>query len=287
MVMTTRRIAHAFYFGFVAASFFLFLRSSPEAAQVRKVVGQLGLVEGKVFLDSEMVRKNAPVREGSVIETKKGRASLILGEGSVFYLGADSKLVVDRYVAKTLEKNEGAELDLKFGRTRALIFNQGNEKKEIKIKARAATMGVRGTEIFIVVPKDSSKPIQFFTLEGKAEVVAHPGAPVTPVGQNEGVTATGNVQPAGGGSASGSGGASNSGAAQISTLTVSEIKSEIKKAGLEGGSTLVPQVPSAPPDLQVSVLPPIRFDPVQDRPDRPLVIHPHFCNANAAGACSN
>ena len=38
-------------------------------------VGQLGLVEGEVFVDAKPVKKNAPVRQGSVIEVRKGNAT--------------------------------------------------------------------------------------------------------------------------------------------------------------------------------------------------------------------
>ena len=176
--------------------FFLILISTASFAaptNVGKIVGQVGLVEGDVLLDSKPVKKNAQVREGSVIEVKKGHATVILGKGSVFNIAEDSKMVVTQYALKP--GVEEGELDLKFGRTRALILNQGNDKKDIRIKSRAATMGVRGTEIYVSSPKDPAKPIQFFTLEGKAEVRAYAGATAVPVNQNQGVSASGVAPP--------------------------------------------------------------------------------------------
>jgi hypothetical protein len=293
---------------------FLCLISATSWAATNKVVGQLGLVQGEVFVDSKAVQKSAVVYEGSVVEVKKGRATLILGKGSVFNLAADSKMVVNQYIAKTDTTQEGAELDLKFGRTRALILNQGAEKKDIKIKARAATMGVRGTEIFINAPRDSAKPIQFFTLEGKAVVNAHPGAPFVAVAQNEGVSTSG-VAPTTSANAKGtttdnanSGKKEAPAAAPIATaqagsavsdtkvvsMNVAEVNAEIKKAELDNPKTLIAKLPDPlskdpagfpPIGDPGNPLPRIIFDPIQDKATVPLMIRPKFCNAAATGSC--
>ncbi len=267
-------------------------------AEPGKVVGQMGLVEGEVLVDSKLVQKSASVREGSVIEVKKGHATLILGKGSVFQLAQDSKMVVSAYGVKDSGQKEDAELDLKFGRTRALILNQGNEKKDIKIKARAATMGVRGTEIYVSAPADTAKPIQFFTLEGKAEVTAHSGAAPVPVNQNQGVTTSGTAPTSGSGGGPTGGGAATSGKSQNagdvsqSSMSVNEVKSEIKASGLETSASQLPPPPQGPRpgpgnlsgQLTIGSLPPIHFDPLQDR-SSPLNMAPHFCNA-ATGVCN-
>jgi type II secretory pathway pseudopilin PulG len=200
--------------------------STVQAAEARKVVGQLGMVEGEVLIDSRTVKKNAPVHEGSTIEVKDGKATLLLGKGSVFHLAQDTKMVVNEFGVKPKTNEEGGELDLRFGRTRALILNQGNEKKDLRIKARAATMGVRGTEIFIDAPKESSKPVQFFTLEGKAEVRAFAQAPTVAVNQNQGVSTSGE-------SATTASKANPSAPVAVSAAAINEVKSEIKSSGME------------------------------------------------------
>lgn len=274
---------------------FLVSMSSLAHASVGKIVGQLGLVEGEVLVDSKPVKKNAGVHEGSVVEVKNGRATLLLGKGSVFNLGKDSRMVVTQFGVNPENGQEVADLDLNFGRTRALILNQGTEKKDVKIRARAATMGVRGTEIFIDAPKDQSIPVQFFTLEGKAEVLAHPGAVAVPVNQNQGVAASGAASnPAGGpgnSKASGERPRAGSNETTAATLTVSEVKAELRKSGLETGSTQVPPLVvvtaaagTLSGQLGIGALPPIRFDPIQDR-FSPLSVQPRFCNANT-GVCN-
>ena len=235
------------------------------AAFAAKVVGQVGLIQGEVLVNSKAIRKGASVTEGSVIETKEeSKATLLLGKGSVFHIGPESKMVITQYDVKP-QGDESGELELKFGRTRALILNQGNEKKDLKIKARAATMGVRGTEIYIDSPKDPAQPAQFFTLEGKAEVVASAGAPAVAVNQNQGVSSTG---------------------APPST-SVAQVKEEIKAAGMApppaGNSSAATAVaPPRPPALTDSFgpasIPPIVLDPLRASVSN-VVLMPTFSSA--------
>lgn len=233
-----------------------------------KAVGQLSLIEGEVLLDQHPVKKNASVREGAVIEVKSGKATLLLGKGSVFHLAANTKMVVNQFGIQKDSKREGGELDLKFGRTRALILNQGNEKRDLKIKARAATMGVRGTEIYIDAPRDSSAPVQFFTLEGQAEVKTTTGGNFVPLNQNQGVATEG------------------------ASRSVGEVKNEIKSAGMEvkSASAVQDQKPDAgngnPPlngTIGINSIPQPQFDPIQDSV-RPINLQPNFCNATS-GTC--
>ena len=240
---------------------------------VNRIVGRLTMIQGTVSVDTKPVTQNASVREGSVIEVKKGKATLLLGKGNVFHLDSDSKMVVNQYGIKSAESGEEGELDLKFGRTRALILNQGNEKKDLKIKARAATMGVRGTEIYIDAPKDTNKPAQFFTLEGKAEVRAAPGAPVVNVPQNSGVSAS-----------SGNNGAPP--ATGATSKSVAEVKEEIKTGSLSAPPVKTPQEVKPRFETQaisdvfgVGAVSPFNNDVILAKPFVPIQLSPHFCSA--------
>jgi hypothetical protein len=252
-----------------------FAQESPS----QKNAGQIGLVSGTVSVDSEPVKSGARVKVGSVIETGKGsKATLILGKGSVFQIGPDSRMVVGEY-GITPEQEELASLDLKFGKTRALILNQG-PKRELKIRTRAATMGVRGTEIFIDSPKEPAQPVQFMTIEGMAEVKLGETASPIPLPQNQALK-------------SGPDGAPDAG----SGVSPAEIKAVLKESGLpppppasggaEGGSVLPPPPPGATRGLvgglsdgfAVGPNAPVALDPLQDRIYRPQII-PQFGNAN-------
>lgn len=255
---------------------------------LNKIVGKLGLVRGEVLLNDREVKSGADVREGATIEVKNGQATLLLGQGSVIHLASESKMVVTQFGVSPAGE-EGGNLDLKFGRTRALILNQGSEKKDIKIKARSATMGVRGTEIFINAPRESSKPVEFFTLEGKAVVQSAGESAPTVVNQNQGVLAAG--------------GPSQPGGTQTvsNPVTSEQVRTQIQSAGMApppiqnvqdantvaSGQPLTGTTTSQLP-AQTSIgngfltdqfgtgnLPQIVFDPLNDAP-RPTTLIPQF-----------
>ncbi len=238
-----------------------FALSAANAMAGATVVGQVGLVQGEVYLNSKAIHTGAALVEGSVIETKEGKATLILGKGSVFHVGPDSKMVVNQYDVKPSE--EKGELELKFGRTRALILNQGNEKRDLKIKARAATMGVRGTEVFVDVPKDANRPAQFFTVEGSA--VVQTGAQTHTVNQNQGVASSG-----------------------AQGLSSGQVKDAIKSAGIQqvsvaNSQTATAAAPPPPSTLSDSFgagsIPPIILDPLTVG-SASVTITPTFQSAN-------
>lgn len=259
-------------------SFFAFGEPAPGA----KVVGRIGLVSGSVLVDSVKVKTGAQVKVGSLIEVLgDSKATLILGKGSVFQIGADSRMVVGEY-GITSEQEELANLDLKFGKTRALILNQG-PRRELKIRTRAATMGVRGTEIFVDSPKDLKEPLQFMTIEGQADVrIGESNAPI-PLPQNQSIRTSGNGD---------SPGASSDAPVQVSQ---GQIKTTLSEGGLppppppsqEGGGALPPPPPGASRGMvgglsdgfSIGSSAPVTLDPVQDRVYRPRIV-PQFCNAN-------
>lgn len=277
-----------------------------EKSTQNKVVGKLGLVRGEVQVDGKEVKSGATVREGNSIEVHTGQATLLLGQGSVIHLAADSKMIVHQFGVSPLGVETG-DLDLKFGRTRALILNKSGDKKDIRIKARAATMGVRGTEVFISAPKESAEPVQFFTLEGKAEVQApNQAAPVT-VNQGEGVAASGGGGGAQGGNAgttatssgtSGSQGGGSTSLVAAPPAQVAQVRSEIQTGGMApppvrsfqdamatSGQAPQQQPPPNPGGFlsdQGIVLRPVLLDPTVDALRQVTVLRPTFCAGSAA-----
>jgi hypothetical protein len=243
-----------------------------------KVIGQVGLIEGKVLIDAKPVKKGAKVREGSVIEVMKdARATLILGTGTVFNLSSESRMVVKEYGLAPGSDVEKAGLELSYGRTRGLILNRGT-RRDIRIRTRSATMGVRGTEVFIDVPKDEARPIQFFTLEGRADVFSAPGVQPVSLGQNQGVAHQATKPEA-----------------APAALSSGEVKEAIQQSGLEKVPVRGPLPPPPPPpgprqgpgapggfagNQLGGGLVPFPFDPIQDKV-MPLSIVPNFCNATS------
>lgn len=244
-------------------------------AEMGKIIGQLGVAEGEVTIDERPAKKHASLREGSTVEVKDGKATLLLGSGSVFHLGANSKMVLTQFGVQPDTKKEGGELDLRFGRTRALIQNKGNESKDVRIRARGATMGVRGTEIFIDVPKNTNLPAQFFTLEGKAKIDVAKG-PTVEVKQNQGYDGT------------------NSGSAGEMKLeptkkNIAEVTRGVKQEGLHASEIRTPtEVKKMNGDFirQPNINVPFpKFDPIQDA-HALLKVSTAFCNPiGGANSC--
>ena len=244
-------------------------------AELGKIIGQLGLVEGEVTIDDHPAKKHSTLREGTTVEVKEGKATLLLGSGTVFHLAANSKMVLTQFGLNQDSKKEGGELDLRFGRTRALIQNKGNESKDVRIRARGATMGVRGTEIFIDVPKDSNRPAQFFTLEGKAKIDVAKG-PTVEVKQNQGYDGT-------------SSGSTGEMKLEPTKKNIAEVNRGVKQEGLHASDIRTPtEVKKMNGDFirQPSINVPFpKFDPVQDA-HALLKLNTSFCNPiGGANSC--
>jgi hypothetical protein len=254
------------------------------AGPAPKWVGEVGMIQGTVIIDGSRAVNGAKVREGSIIEVKDdSRATLLLGKGTVFHLAEGSKMVVNEFgvVSETEEK---ADLDLKFGRTRALILNQGG-KREIRIRSRSVTMGVRGTEILIDAPKESTSPLRYFTIEGSADLRLSESAPAIPLNQNQGISTGGEAK---GGAAS---------VPESAPLQAADLKTVMRDASISppmGGESRPAQ--SLPPGAARGLIgqlsdqygagahTPVNLDPVNDR-DRRLRVDVRFCNATS-GTCN-
>lgn len=252
------------------------------APTVNKIVGQVGMIDGEVLIDGQEVKKNTPVREGAVVETKKGKATLLLGTGAVFHLAANTKMVVKQFGMRPDSHKEGGDVDLRFGRTRALILNKGNETKDVRIQTRTATMGVRGTEIFIDAPyvppgtpANMAPPVQFFTMEGSAAVAITPQAPPIVVAQNKGMSA----------------GASADGQMKASapTMSIAQVQETIDSSGMKADKfnttgDMRKAARQYDPHEGPLTAPAVRFDPLIDS-KMPLNIVPQFCNATGGNNC--
>jgi hypothetical protein len=131
-------------------------------------IGQLIKVEGSVYLNDSRAKVAEMLREGDHLRTENGRASLMFTDGeSLMHLDQNSEIVV-RYEGKP--GTGKATVDLKKGRSRALIRNTGNGKKRFELKSRGYVMGVRGTHILADAPEDGTQRPSFLTIEGVAEL---------------------------------------------------------------------------------------------------------------------
>jgi len=137
----------------------------PQLASAQSI-GVLAFVKGDVKIDNASAKDGDSVKRNSSIVVAKGSCSLLIGEDTIVHLDSNSTLNVNKYMSG--EGSENIDLDLEFGRVKALIGKKRAREKRFKIKTRSSVMGVRGTQIYIDSPKDLSSPATFLTAEGTA-----------------------------------------------------------------------------------------------------------------------
>ena len=134
------------------------------------------------------------VFQGDVINTSSdGAVKILLKDKTIVDLGASAVFKVALF-----KKNEGSNrqvnLDMMFGKMRVAVPQKINGKGEFKIKTRAATMGVRGTEFVVNSPMEltnhvdskvdkglSAPKTEVTVLQGKVDVAsAGPAAAAAP-----------------------------------------------------------------------------------------------------------
>jgi hypothetical protein len=156
----------------------IFMCSSVWAAGDR--IGVLTEIMGTVLLDGKQIKGDAAIFKGSQIETKIGKATLMIGMDSIVHLGLSTKMNID----EALLKEKSTTLHMEHGSTRALVkADSKSDSRVFRIRSRAATMGVRGTHIYLETPQDPKQPQTFATIEGKA-VVTVEAPPTTPKGNS-------------------------------------------------------------------------------------------------------
>jgi hypothetical protein len=117
-----------------------------ERAQAAAAIGVVGAVKGQAFAKLEGTRALRPPGDvflGDEVWTEAASAAnLQLGRVTTVDLGANARLVIDRFVA-----NAGGRLTLGEG---AMLFDRPEElpKIELEVRTNYAMIGVRGTMFF-------------------------------------------------------------------------------------------------------------------------------------------
>jgi hypothetical protein len=167
--------------------FSLILLSALTALPAHAATGRLGLLSGDVLVNQKKAAEGQEIRTGDFIDTQSGKCALLMPGKGVAHLAPGTKLKVS--------ESEGVpQVNMLQGKTRVLI--SGAEKTQgaskFRIRTTSATMGVRGTEVYVSQPPGDA-PAQFVTVEGVADVQT-PTGPVS-LGANQSVQ-TGSGAPA-------------------------------------------------------------------------------------------
>jgi hypothetical protein len=171
---------------------------------VGKVVSVNGVVIARVDDGSKTSTPNtrrlkpgdSVYRKDLINTASDASVKILFTDESIMDIGQSSLFKVAQYEPKDKPENRQVEMNLGYGKIRAAINQKLGPEGKFKIRTRAATMGVRGTEFYVMsdiasaeggktdpaekVKKPEAAKMQVVVTEGKVEVAknAASGAPV-------------------------------------------------------------------------------------------------------------
>ncbi|MDI7862232.1 FecR family protein [Rhizobiaceae bacterium n13] len=119
------------------------LGSARAATALGRAVNARGSVERRRDKAVERLAVGAPLIERDAVVTgRKSYAELRLGAATRVFLGGETELVIDRFVAE-----QGGTLELGAGR---MVFDrpEGESKVDMELRTAFGMIGVRGTKFF-------------------------------------------------------------------------------------------------------------------------------------------
>jgi len=141
------------YKRFVFLCFFLACMAQAQAAdQAGRVTfssGEAWLVRGQ---STRIISTDTKVFSGDEVVTQpSGRVKLVMQDGSIVYIGGQSRISVPDYSMKGKGLLRGF-FELMWGKARFLVKKLLREKAEFSVKTKTVTLGVRGTQFSISYP---------------------------------------------------------------------------------------------------------------------------------------
>ncbi len=126
--------------------------------------GSMALFEGYYYL-IQTAKVNDTITQGSVVRTLPGaHARIVYENGDQFYVGPGTSYRINWNEKTDLD----ADVQLLYGRLRGVISKEG-PRKEIHIRTRAATLGVRGTDFWVAAGGQRTE-MEVLVLRGSVEV---------------------------------------------------------------------------------------------------------------------
>jgi hypothetical protein len=146
---------------------------------VENCAGEVVSLQGKVLLrhvvkgktdETLTLKAGNNIYPGDVINTgSDGAVKILLKDKTIVDLSASSLFEVAQFNPKE-GGNREVELDMMFGKMRVAVTKKLNGTGKFKLKTRAATMGVRGTEFVATSSNDSKAPeTDVVVLQGKVD----------------------------------------------------------------------------------------------------------------------
>lgn len=137
----------------------------PSSLLASSSIGTIALVGGETWvLKEDKTKVDAKrgmvlVAGDTVVTGHRGRAKLLMMDGSTLLVSRDSRLEVKRYALSHNNEIDEAKLDLFWGRVRFQVKHLNNAKGSFHMRTTTAVMGVRGTSgVFssVMLPTDNA-----------------------------------------------------------------------------------------------------------------------------------
>ncbi len=87
-----------------------------------------------------------------VVTTKSGRVKLVMRDDSKVYVGSQSRIAIDNYEMRGGSLFSGS-FSMLWGKVRFLVTKLKSGSSSFSVQTKTATIGVRGTEFAVIVPK--------------------------------------------------------------------------------------------------------------------------------------
>jgi hypothetical protein len=158
--------------------------------------GDVVSVRGKAVIERKAGKENARVSSAllesdNIVTREKSRIKMLFRDDSILTLGANSKLVIKKYLYSPQSKRAESIYELADGKLRAAVGGSG-----FKVTTPTAFAAARGT-VLVVSYNAETNTTQITVLEGSVEVrnvnAEIPGSQIVGAGQS--TTVTGNKPP--------------------------------------------------------------------------------------------
>ena len=137
------------------------------------VVGKVLYTTGDAWIErngeKQDIENGFQLLGSDIIETgERGRVKLQMVDGSKVYIGSKSRLGLSKYTMRGKNLFQ-ASLNMLWGKARFFVNKLVARDASFRIRTSTAVLGVRGTSIFVQVPKDGSS-VSYTLITGYADV---------------------------------------------------------------------------------------------------------------------
>jgi hypothetical protein len=157
--------------GLVCAAFMVMIASALTAVPVAAVekAGDVVAVRGKAVIERKAGKVDARIaaalmESDNIVTRDKSRIKMLFRDDSILTLGANSKLIIKKYLSSTDPKRAESIYELADGRLRSVVGGQG-----FKVTTPTAFAAARGT-VFTVTYNMETGTTEISVLEGSVEV---------------------------------------------------------------------------------------------------------------------